>query len=147
MTERVWVVDDNELILRMIFDILSKNGYSVKSFNHPAIVMNRLMNAKLVNEDLPHVMIVDYYMPDLTGTELIKAIKEMGFANISFVGITGRDESEADAEFTKLGVLLLRKPDIHESDMLIRVMRAMIERTKTETFDLKPKGIGAPPKK
>jgi len=138
MSDRVWVVDDNEMILRMIYDILKKNGYEVNCFNHPAVVVNRLLNVSLTGEKLPQVMLVDYWMPDLKGTELVKTIRQMGppYDNISFVGITSRDEPEADAEFTKLGILLLRKPDFHESDMLIRVMRAQIDRDKTGLWKL-----------
>lgn len=148
MSERVWVVDDNEMILRMIFDILSKNGYEVKNFNHPAVVMNRLMNSPIKGEPLPQVMLVDYWMPELTGAQLIDSIRKLGdqYRNIAFVGITSRNEPEADAEFTKRGVFLLRKPDFHESDMLIRVMRAQIERTQTGFYPLVPKGVGDPKK-
>lgn len=138
MSDRVWVVDDNDMILKMVFDILTKNGYQVKCFNHPAVVINRLMNIHEKHEMLPQVMLVDYFMPDLNGTELIDTIRSMGkeYHNISFVGITSRDEPEADAEFTKRGVLLLRKPDFREADMLIRVMRAQVERTQTGTWPI-----------
>ena len=149
MSDRVWVVDDNEMILRMVFDILSKNGYEVKSFNHPAVVIQRLMNYKMAGEPLPQVMLVDYWMPDLNGAELIKTIRGMGedFQNISFVGITSRDEPQADSDFTALGIFLLRKPDFHESDMLIRVMRAQIDRNKTGQWPIvQPPVVGAPKK-
>jgi CheY-like chemotaxis protein len=123
----------------MIFDILSKNRYQVKSYNHPAIAIHKLLNYEALKLELPQVMLVDYWMPDLNGAEFIKTVRQMGppWDNISFVGITSRDEPEADAEFTKLGVFLLRKPDFHESDMLIRIMRAQIDRDKTGAWPLK----------
>lgn len=130
MAERVWIVDDNQLLLRLMGDILERNGYEVRTFDHPATVINTLMNLKFTEEKPPHVMIVDYWMPDLRGTQLVEEIRKMSdVRDISFVGITSRDEPEADAEFTKLGIYLLRKPIIHESDMLIRVMRAIAERS------------------
>jgi CheY-like chemotaxis protein len=136
--ELVWVVDDNELILRMLHDILKKHDYDVKSFNHPAVVISRLINSEPEHVSLPHVMLVDYWMPDLTGAELVRSIRQMGepYNRISFVGITSRDEPEADAEYTKLGMFLLRKPDFNESDILIRVMRAQIDRDKTGAWKI-----------
>lgn len=141
MSDRVWVVDDNELILRMIFDILSKNGYQVKSFNHPAVVINKLMSHQSSGSEieLPQVMLVDYWMPDLKGPDLVRTIRKLGppFTNISFIGFTSSDAPAADAEFASLGMFVLRKPDFHESDLLIRVMRAQVDRDKTGSWEIK----------
>lgn len=149
MSERVWIVDDNQMVLKILSDILVKNGYNAKEFNHPAEVIKRLLEADYDSAKLPQVMLVDYWLPDLKGSELIRTIRELGapYTNISFVGITaskGENASEADTEFARLGVFVLRKPGFHESDLLIRVMRAQVERTKTGSWPIiTPDEIGA----
>lgn len=134
MNERVWVVDDNALILKMLEEILTNYGYEVRTFNHPATVINKLMNYTSEKIELPAVMLVDYYMPDLKGPDLVRTIRELGqpFNRISFIGITSSSEDgEPAEEFTKLGLLLLRKGEFHSQDILIRVMRAQADREKT----------------
>jgi DNA-binding NtrC family response regulator len=139
MKDRVWVLDDNNMITKVVGDILTHHGYEVLTFNQPTAAIQRLMNSEKTGERLPQVMIVDYWMPDLKGHEFIKTVREWGYPwnNISFVGMSITDEDQAAMEFAKLGVFILRKPNFNDDDLLLRVMRAQIEREQTQEWILR----------
>ncbi|MGH7889743.1 MAG: sigma-54-dependent transcriptional regulator, partial [Thermodesulfobacteriota bacterium] len=66
---QILVVDDENLILKIISDILVKEGYKVKtSFN-----CNKAL--QLLKEDSFHVVLTDIRMPEKNGIDLLSEIK------------------------------------------------------------------------
>ncbi|MFC6644650.1 response regulator [Granulicella cerasi] len=64
----IFVVDDEVLIVETLAAILRAEGYSVRAFRNATAVLDALHPA-------PRLLITDYHMPDLRGTELIAAVR------------------------------------------------------------------------
>ncbi len=71
MAKKVWVVDDDIGMLRLVESVLTSNGYQVTTFNLPKIVLKSMKN------DLPELVILDIIMPHMDGYKLCSEIKDM----------------------------------------------------------------------
>jgi len=66
---RILVIDDNELIGRMLFETLTEDGYEVRT----AIDANRGYSEAM--EFAPNLILMDVQLPDVTGFYLCRLIK------------------------------------------------------------------------
>ena len=109
----IFVVDDERLITETLAIILRQKGYTVRGFHCPTIALEH-------QHLQPRLVLTDYRMPVLTGTELLwylwKAVPDC-------VGIVfSADLDEDDLEWKSFseefpGIKLLRKP-IHPVQLL-----------------------------
>lgn len=68
----IFLVDDSATMLMSLEGVLSKAGYKVeKASNGPEALQ------KLQSGIKPDLIITDYHMPSMTGTELVKAIRKL----------------------------------------------------------------------
>ena len=65
----VLAVDDEENILRALKRSLTREGFEVVTFLRPAEALQKL------NELKPDVVLSDHLMPDMTGLEFLKAVR------------------------------------------------------------------------
>ncbi len=87
----VLVVDDDPNGLELVRDVLRKTRVKVETAANGAEAM------KKVAERPPHLFIVDLYMPDMDGFDLIKAIKsEPALRAIPVIALTGAAIEERD---------------------------------------------------
>ena len=78
MITKILLVDDEEDILFFYRECLKSNGYQTVSFANPIEALNYLgKNENISNCSL---VITDYKMPQMSGIDLIKKIKEKYFA-------------------------------------------------------------------
>ena len=69
----ILLVDDENDILNLFCDCLQKFGYETISFNNPIDALNYINTSNISNCSL---IITDYKMPQMTGLEFIKKIRE-----------------------------------------------------------------------
>ena len=69
----ILLVDDENDILNLFCDCLQKFGYETISFNNPIDALNYINTSNNCNCSL---IITDYKMPQMTGLEFIKKIRE-----------------------------------------------------------------------
>ena len=69
---KILVVEDNELNMKLFFDVLTYNNYSVDKANDGQEAYN-----KLIENDFD-LMILDIQIPKMNGFELIKKLKDEG---------------------------------------------------------------------
>lgn len=72
MVPKVLVIDDDPVILMLLETILRNVGYA------PIVASNGKDGLKLFRQKEPDVVIADYKMPEMSGLEVLKAIKEIG---------------------------------------------------------------------
>ena len=72
-TSSVLVVDDENDILNLFCDCLQKFGYETIPFNNPVHALNYINTSNISNCSL---IITDYKMPQMSGIDLIKKIRE-----------------------------------------------------------------------
>ncbi len=89
----VLVVDDDKSILNILGKMIQTIGYSVKTFENPEVALSFVRN----NRAAVNLLVTDYVMPEMTGTELIKAVKDLKslIATIIITGEPGAIDSEA----------------------------------------------------
>ncbi len=116
MKHRVLVVDDNPKNLQVVAALLSENNYFVE------VALSGKNAIKWVEDTKFDAILLDIMMPELSGFETCKIIKETPLnKNVPIIFLTARNDSESIAEGFKVGgVDYISKPFNH-SELLIRL--------------------------
>lgn len=106
---RVLLIDDEKDIVRTFTLFLEKFGYSVDSASSGGEALAKL------GENLYHVVIFDYRLPDISGTDLLRKANELQPAAVK-VMLTGFPSLENATESLSLGAdsYLLKPVDMNE---------------------------------
>ncbi|MGB8080508.1 MAG: response regulator, partial [Pseudolabrys sp.] len=100
----VYVIDDDDAARQSLEFLLTTAGIEVRGFE----------SAKVFLEKLPDIgrgcIITDVRMPEITGIDLLRRVKESG-ADIPVIVITGHGDVSLAVEAMKLGAVdFLEKP-------------------------------------
>lgn len=124
--DTVFVVDDNEDLLKTLRILLNRNGFDVLVAKNGRQALEVLHDA----ERVPDVIISDIIMPELNGYDFFKSVSlEPRFSHVPFIFLTARS-SKADV---RLGKMLgaddyITKP-FNAMDLLA-IIQGKIARTK-----------------
>jgi DNA-binding response OmpR family regulator len=120
--KRIMLVDDEERFLQTTRKLLAKNGYEVITASGGLECLQKL------EEEFPHVIVLDVKMPDLDGMETLKRIKRK-HPMIQVIMLTGHATAEAAMEGIKSGATdyLIKPADIRE---LIAKIEAAFQRRR-----------------
>ncbi len=88
---RVLAVDDDPQDLRYVQDTLIQAGYAPTVTGDPGEAL------RLVEEERPHLVLLDIMLPGTDGIELMKDVLEMVDVPVIFLSAYGRDETVATA--------------------------------------------------
>ena len=88
---RVLVVDDDPQTLRFVRDALSNAGYAATVTGDPEQV------ARLVEEERPHLVLLDLMLPGTDGIELMESVPGLAHVPVIFLSAYGRDQVIARA--------------------------------------------------
>ena len=129
--KKIYVCDDEKMLLNMVERILSPL-YEVK------LCMNIDELFKLVSDDKPDLILLDFLMPGANGLDGIKRLKEENyFEDIPVIMITGEGKSEIEIQCLNEGVEdFIHKPFV--SDVLLKRVSRVLERKESQK-DLKLK--------
>jgi len=94
--ERVAVVDDEPVILRVVADALRASGYEVARFDQPAAALQHL---EIHTVDL---VVTDISMPTMSGLDLLRRIRSID-PNLVVVMVTGKATLDVALEALDLG--------------------------------------------
>ena len=84
--QKILVVDDSKTELMVLSDLLSKNGYSVRTAENADEAFRRL------GEEKPDLILMDVVMPGQNGFQLTRAItRDPQFSNIPIVMCTSKN--------------------------------------------------------
>ncbi len=86
--QRILVVDDDPVILRLVHDVLDRAGFEVFTAASGQDALN-----VIDRRGLPHLAIVDLNMPGMSGFEFCRTVQE--FADLPVIMLTAVDEEEA----------------------------------------------------
>ncbi|MGI9554202.1 MAG: response regulator [Thermodesulfobacteriota bacterium] len=118
--KRILIVDDELLILRIISDILSKEGYEVKT------AINFHNASQLLEEEKFDVVITDIRMPEKSGIDLLEHVRKIN-SDIPVILMTGFASLETAVDAVKQGAHdYLTKP--LDFNKLKRIVSQSIER-------------------
>ena len=101
---KIFVIDDEQIILSRLKKTLSSDGYEVQTFSDPLAAM------KAISASPPHLVITDVRMSGMDGIELLQRTKATS-ASTEVIVITGLSSMDAAIEATKKGAFYyLPKP-------------------------------------
>ena len=117
----IYVVDDDEAVRQSLEFLLKTAGMKVRGFD----------SAKSFLPMLPEIrsgcIITDVRMPEITGIDLLRKVKESGI-DIPVIVITGHGDIALAVEAMKIGAVdFLEKP--FDDDTLLDAVRASLTRT------------------
>lgn len=126
--EWVYVVDDDELVLRAIERLVTATGYRVKAFADPTAALDA------IQETPPRVLITDLEMPGMTGLELgTKALEQAPGLRVLIA--TGAGDEETAQATLRLGFAdYLRKP-VEQRELAGAVQKAFVSLAREEYAD------------
>jgi len=126
---RVLVADDEEAIAELLRRMLAKEGYVVE------VVGDGLAALRAVNEFKPHVVLLDVNMPEMTGIEVCRRIKQdVAHRLTPVVIVTGMAQRERRIEGLEAGADEFLSKPVDPQELLTRV-RSLV-RMKRYTDDL-----------
>lgn len=119
MSEKVLVIDDDEDLAELLGLLMRKNGYEteVALTGRDAIEKARRFN--------PSVIIQDYMLPDMKGTDLLKTLRG-NHPDSYVIIITARGSEDIAVELLKAGAVdYLKKP--FETDKLLHTVSKVLQ--------------------
>ena len=115
----VMIVEDNKMIIAMLSNILTKQGYRIVQAE------NGMEAYKAAVADPPHVILTDKEIPKLDGYGLFEALKNQPETrHIPIILLTGTSDPEEEARAFEKGFFdFLTKP-VRDATLVTRVNRA-----------------------
>ena len=90
--KHVLIADDDSLIRKFVANIMESEGVEVSEASNGQIALNLIIKHKIAN-DMFDFLITDIQMPEISGIELIKALKNRGISLPTIV-MTGNYDSD-----------------------------------------------------
>jgi len=120
VNETVLVVDDEERIRSSLRGILSDEGFRVLDTGRAPEVM------ELIGRENPAVVLLDVWMPDIDGIELLRRIKSERPA-VQVIMISGHANIQSAVAATKLGAADFIQKPFSVSGLLAAIARSAAE--------------------
>lgn len=118
---KILLVDDEKVNLELTSVIFRNRGFSVLTASNAADAV------ELVGRERPDIVILDYMMPGMDGSDALKAIKH-NFPDTPVIILTGRGSEQIAVELMRGGAAdYIRKPFLNQ-DLLERVERVLAVR-------------------
>ncbi len=117
---KILLADDNEIILKILSNILESEGYLI------SIAKNGLEALKLALQEKPDLLITDFLMPVMDGMALIKKLKsQLATRYIPIIMLTAKVDEDSEVEGIDAGADdYLTKP-VNPKRLLVRVDRLL----------------------
>lgn len=93
---KVLVVDDEPAAMELLVEFLSTKGYEVLTATNGAEALRR------VQEDRPHLVLLDVQMPRMNGIEVLRRIRELD-PELGVIMTTGVNEEAVGRKALELG--------------------------------------------
>jgi DNA-binding NtrC family response regulator len=122
--KRVWIVDDDRNLLKILAAVVKDGGHDVTTFESAEAAWSRVEGAA-GSETVPDLVLADLQMPGWDGIELLRRFKR-GPGEVPFVLLTAHGSIDRAVEAMKEGAYdFLTKPV--ESEKLLLVARNALE--------------------
>ncbi|HEY3963923.1 MAG TPA: HD domain-containing phosphohydrolase [Planctomycetaceae bacterium] len=118
---RILIVDDESLNIDVVQGYLEMDGYeNIRSTEFAIQAM------PLVGEFSPDLVLLDIHMPDISGLEILKAIRaDQQFATIPIVILTASSTNDTKLEALHCGATDLLSKPVHQGELLARIRNVL----------------------
>ena len=114
---KILIVEDNQLILKVIETKLKKEGYEVINCENGKEAIER------ISDSLPDLVITDIMLPYNSGLEIVNFVKEKLQKNIPVIVLSGLGQEKTIEEAFKLGADDYMTKPFSLSELLMRIKR------------------------
>jgi len=118
MAESILVVDDEPAILNSLTKILEDEGYQVQ------VAKSGGETLKLISTDLPDLVLLDIWMPEMDGLETLKRIREVS-PRLQVMMMSGHGSIETAVKAIKLGAYDYIEKPLSLENVTLRVRHAL----------------------
>jgi len=133
MSDHILIVDDEKGILSSLSAVLDDEGYTISTAETGSEAF------KKIKDDTPSVVLLDVWLPDIDGLEILKEIRDT-HPGITVVVMSGHGTIETAVKATKLGAFdYIEKPLSMERVLLIIKHAIKQQRLELENVQLKGK--------
>ncbi|MFY0598771.1 MAG: response regulator transcription factor [Cyclobacteriaceae bacterium] len=116
----IYIVDDNQM-MREFLRICFEKEYGVKVFASGEEAL-----AYMTSESLPDMLLLDYELEGLSGTEILKSIKASGFLrDVPVMFLSGKQKSEIRIECLQAGALDFVCKPFNPKELFLRVNKQL----------------------
>jgi PAS domain S-box-containing protein len=122
---RILVVDDDAGLNNLAQKALRRRGFET----HGALSGAEAIASVIANPEL--MLLLDQQLPDMAGTELVRALIERGH-RVPFVAMTGHGDEQVAVEMMKLGARDYLIKGINLTDLLPDVFQRVLRELETE---------------
>ena len=132
MSDHILIVDDEKGILNALSAVLDDEGYTVSTAENGSEAL------KKIKDDTPSVVLLDVWLPDIDGLEILKEIRD-AYPGVAVIVMSGHGTIETAVRATKLGAYdYIEKPLSMERVHLI--VKHAIEQQRLELENVQLKG-------
>ena len=114
---KILIVEDNQLILKVIETKLKKEGYEVINCENGKEAIER------ISDSLPDLVITDIMLPYNSGLEIVNFVKAKLQKNIPVIVLSGLGQEKTIEEAFKLGADDYMTKPFNLSELLMRIKR------------------------
>jgi CheY-like chemotaxis protein len=100
----ILVVDDEVNIVSLVVDLLQDEGYSVRS------ALNGAQALQIIAQQKPALILMDMYMPQMTGIMLVEHLHSQGISDIPIILMTASPGAAERLAASNTTVDYLAKP-------------------------------------
>lgn len=120
-TSKIMIVDDEQLVIRVVRRFLSSDGYeNFITLNDPREAI------EAIDREKPDVVLLDIMMPHITGLDLLKIRqKTSSLQHIPFIILSASSENQIKRDALQLGATDFLSKPVDPSDLVLRVQNAL----------------------
>jgi two-component system nitrogen regulation response regulator NtrX len=129
MARSILVVDDEASIIQSLDGVLSDEGFDVQN------AANGLEALERIEDEIPDLVLLDIWMPDLDGIETLVKIKET-YPHLQVVMMSGHGTIETAVKATKLGAYDFIEKPLSLEKVLLTIQNALEHNRLEEEINL-----------
>ena len=118
MFPSILIVDDEPSILQSLSGLLTDEGFEIYTAD------NGYEALKIIDSEMPDMVLLDIWMPGIDGIETLKEIKK-GSAALPVIIITGHGNVETAVKATKLGAFDLIEKPLNIDKVIVAINNAL----------------------
>ncbi len=112
----VFIIDDNPENIKVLGNLLEKNGYD------PVVFLNAKIALESIRKKRPEIILLDIMMPEMDGYEMCQILKDdASFKDIPVIFLTGKTETEDLVKGFDLGAADYVKKPFEFAELLARI--------------------------
>lgn len=119
--KKIILIDDNPVIIRLYTRLFQKAGYTVHSASTGE------QGYELILREQPDVAVIDFHLPDMSGVDVCKKLKEIKFKNKPKICLFTADEQGSTKEKAKeagADKVVIKSP---EADEVVKQVESLLD--------------------